>query len=53
MDKIKIVKYGGEIDPIYEEIGEIPLSYETIGRFNDKKEICIDIRDLIDFINRR
>jgi hypothetical protein len=53
MNKIKIVRYNGSLDPIYEEVGEIEIKKELIGRFANEEEFCIDINDLIDFMNRK
>ncbi|MDD2410018.1 MAG: hypothetical protein PHD03_04815 [Bacilli bacterium] len=55
-DKIKIVKYGGRLNPIYEEIGEIELMKITIRSFSENEEdeeFCIDINDLMDWVNRK
>jgi len=53
INKIKIVKYGGRLDPIYEEIGELEAMEILIGRFSDKEELCIDVDDLMNWINRK
>lgn len=53
MAKIKIVKYGGRLDPVYEEIGEIEVMKEPIGRFSDEDELCIDVDDLMAWVNRK
>lgn len=50
---IKIVEYQGRIDPFYKEVGEIKLSKVPIGRFNEEEELCIDIEDLLDWIEYR
>ena len=52
-NKIKIVKYGGRFDPVYEEIGELEAMEIPIGRFSEKEELCIDVDDLMDWINRK
>lgn len=53
MTKIKIVKWQGSHSPIYEEIGEIEAVEREIGWNADKEELCIDIDDLMDWVNRR
>jgi len=52
MDKIKIVKYEGRLNPIYKEIGEIELLKIQIGN-SDKEELCIDIEDIKNLMESR
>jgi len=53
VDKIKIVKYGGRLNPSYKEIGEIDLIKFQAGEISENEEICIDIDDLMVWINRK
>lgn len=53
MYKIKIIKWQGSYSPVYEEIGEINAGMYEIGWNADKEELCIDIDDLMDWINRK
>ena len=50
--KIKIVKWQGSHSPIWEEIGEIEAFEKEIGWNAEEEELCIDIEDLMNWVNR-
>lgn len=53
MNKIKVVRWQGRVNPVYEELGEIEIFETKIGWYSEEEELCIDIDDILEWVKYR